>query len=260
MEIQRMRQQRFAGVVKSIIFEAMQKLSIIIPCFNEAQTIEDVIRVIHKLVLIEGIEKEIIIVNDCSTDGSDQKIEQALAEINSPAINCLHHTKNTGKGGAIHSGIKKASGDYIIIQDADLELDPSEINLLIAQVTQRGADVVYGSRFLGKEVRGGTRMSNLANAFLTRLANFVFRTKITDVETCYKLVPAKSFKALKLVEQRFGFEPEITAKLAKDRSLKWAEVPITYHARTEEQGKKIGWKDGFRAIWCILRYGLGRGR
>lgn len=238
----------------------MQKLSIIIPVFNEAQTIAEVIRIISALDLVGGIEKEIIVVNDCSTDHSQSEIDRAVAETDFENILVLKHEKNTGKGGGIHTGIKEATGDYIIIQDADLELEPQEINLLIKEVTEGGADVVYGSRFLGEKVKGGSALSNMANAFLTRLSNWVFRIKITDMETCYKLVPASEFKALNLVEKRFGFEPEITAKLAKNRSLKWAEVPITYNARTEEQGKKIGWKDGFRAIWCILKYGWGRSR
>lgn len=139
-----------------------------------------------------------------------------------------------------------------------MELDPSEINLLLKVVLDGKADIVYGSRFLNKEIKGGSWMSNRANAFLTWLSNRTFGIRITDMETCYKLVPTSVFKSLKLVEQRFGFEPEITAKLAKHKNLKWAEVPITYNTRSNEEGKKIGWKDGFRAVWCILKYGLGR--
>lgn len=236
----------------------MKKLSIIIPVFNEGNTIAEVIEIIDQLQLIGGVDKEVIVVNDCSTDNSGDEIERAV----SGRANFIYerHAKNKGKGGAIHTGIQSATGDYIVIQDADLELVPDEINLLLEQVLHDKADVVYGSRFLGKKQRGGTAMSNAANRFLTSLSNTIFRIRITDMETCYKLVPATEFKSLKLVEQRFGFEPEITAKLAKNRSLRWAEVPITYNPRTEEQGKKIGWKDGFRAIWCILKYGLSRKR
>lgn len=236
----------------------MQKLSIIIPVYNEASTIAEVMHVISNLELIGGIEKEIIVVNDCSTDGTRNEIETAQVVLKNAAITVMHHEKNQGKGGAIHSGIKKATGDYTIIQDADLELEPKEINFLIQVVVDGKADVVYGSRFLGTKDKGGSMLSNLANGFLTRLSNWTFGIKITDMETCYKLVPTVEFKALNLVEKRFGFEPEITAKLAKNKALKWAEVPISYNARTEEQGKKIGWKDGFRAIWCILKYGLGK--
>jgi glycosyltransferase involved in cell wall biosynthesis len=236
----------------------MKKLSIIIPVYNEAKTIGEVIRVIHNLQLISGIEKEVIVVNDCSKDDSKVEISKAILAINSPFIKLCEHSVNKGKGGAIHTGIQEASGDYTIIQDADLELDPSEINLLLKVVLDGKADIVYGSRFLNKEIKGGSWMSNRANAFLTWLSNRTFGIRITDMETCYKLVPTSVFKSLKLVEQRFGFEPEITAKLAKHKNLKWAEVPITYNARTNEEGKKIGWKDGFRAVWCILKYGLGR--
>ncbi|MBK6527659.1 MAG: glycosyltransferase family 2 protein [Crocinitomicaceae bacterium] len=236
----------------------MKKLSIIIPVYNEAKTIGEVIRVIHNLQLISGIEKEVIVVNDCSKDDSKAEISRMILSINSPSIKLCEHAVNKGKGGAIHTGIKEASGDYTVIQDADLELDPSEINLLLKVVLDGKADIVYGSRFLNKEIKGGSWMSNRANAFLTWLSNRTFGIRITDMETCYKLVPTSVFKSLKLVEQRFGFEPEITAKLAKHKNLKWAEVPITYNARTNEEGKKIGWKDGFRAVWCILKYGLGR--
>ncbi len=236
----------------------MKKLSIIIPVYNEAKTIGEVIRVIHNLQLISGIEKEVIVVNDCSKDDSKAEISRMILSINSPSIKLCEHAVNKGKGGAIHTGIKEASGDYTVIQDADLELDPSEINLLLKVVLDGKADIVYGSRFLNKEIKGGSWMSNRANAFLTWLSNRTFGISITDMETCYKLVPTSVFKSLKLVEQRFGFEPEITAKLAKHKNLKWAEVPITYNARTNEEGKKIGWKDGFRAVWCILKYGLGR--
>ena len=235
----------------------MQKLSIIIPVYNEAKTIGDVIRVISELKLIDSIEKEVIVINDASTDNSGDVISQTISALAFP-MKVLTHELNKGKGGAIHTGINEATGDYTIIQDADLELDPNEINDLLQVVVDGKAQIVYGSRFTNKDQKGGSRMSNMANGLLTRLSNLTFGIKISDMETCYKLVPTKNFKALNLVEQRFGFEPEITAKLAKSKDLKWAEVPISYNPRTEEQGKKIGWKDGFRAIWCILKYGLSR--
>jgi len=233
----------------------VQKLSIIIPVYNEASTIGEVIQVVSNLELVSSIQKEIILINDSSTDTTDDEIQKALT-ISPTEIKYITHANNIGKGGAIQSGIKHASGDYTIIQDADLELIPAEINLLINEVLNKKVDIVYGSRFLKKDQKGGSAMSNIANSFLTRLSNFIFGIKITDMETCYKLVPTEVFKSLSLVEQRFGFEPEITAKLAKDKSLKWSEVSITYNPRTEEQGKKIGWTDGFRAVWCILKYGL----
>ena len=236
----------------------MKKLSIIIPVYNEAKTIAEVLRVVNGLSLINGIEKEIIVVDDCSKDNSNSEIIKQIEKLNSPSIKLCVHLINKGKGGAIHTGIKEATGDYTIIQDADLELIPAEINNLLQIVLDKKADIVYGSRFLNKEIKGGSWLSNRANAFLTWLSNRVFGIRITDMETCYKLVPTPVFKSLKLVEQRFGFEPEITAKLAKHKNLKWAEVPITYNPRNNEQGKKIGWKDGFRAVWCILKYGWGK--
>ncbi len=238
----------------------MQKLSIIIPVYNEGKTITTVIEYLNELQLIHGIKKELIIVDDSSTDTSNKAIRTAIGKLADSSYHFILHEQNLGKGGAIQSGIQKASGDYTIIQDADLELDPSEINLLINEVVEKGADIVYGSRFIHKNAKGGSRMSNFANGFLSRLSNFIFGIRITDMECCYKLVPTAEFKSLNLKEQRFGFEPEITAKLAKNKSLKWAEVPISYNARTEDQGKKIGWKDGFRAVWCILKYGLSKKR
>ena len=237
----------------------MKKLSILIPVYNDDETIFKVLQIIDDLVLIDDIQKEVIIINDSSNDNSKVEIEKFIKETES-LFTLVNHQINKGKGAAIQTGIKKATGDYIIIQDADLELNPAEINGLLTVVQEKKADIVYGSRFLNQNKKGGTLLSNMANSFLTWLSNFVFRIKITDMETCYKLVPADVFKSLNLVEERFGFEPEITAKLAKNKSLKWAEVPITYNARTDEEGKKIGWKDGLRAIWCILKYGLSSTR
>lgn len=232
----------------------MQKLSIIIPVFNEQKTIFELLSIVDKVEL-KGIEREFIVVNDCSTDSSRSEIERFLATNPSSIFNLVDHSVNKGKGGAIHTGIRSASGDYILIQDADLELDPNEYSILIEPVLKNSADIVYGSRFLKQQRTDLKGLSKMANQFLTWLSNVVFGTKITDMETCYKLVPTNVFQRLNLVENRFGFEPEITAKLAKDKSLRWQEVPITYDPRTSEEGKKIGWTDGVRAIYCILKYG-----
>lgn len=232
----------------------MKKLSILIPVYNEHETIYELLLRVKKVEMIENISKEIIVINDSSSDNSTHEIERFNADFPNE-MKVVNHPKNKGKGGAIHTGIQHATGDYIIIQDADLELDPTEYNLLIQPILSNEADIVYGSRFLTQKNEDLSGLSKLANQFLTWLSNFVFRTNITDMETCYKLVPATTFKNLHLVEQRFGFEPEITAKLAKDKTLRWKEIEITYTPRTSVQGKKIGWKDGFRAIFCILKYG-----
>ena len=192
----------------------MKKLSIIIPVYNEETAIYDVLVKVNNVKLTDGIEKEIIVVNDTSSDDSGKELERYRSETKNPIVIYVSHPVNTGKGGALHTGIKSATGDYTIIQDADLELDPNEFNIIIQPVLDGKADIVYGSRFLNKK-KEGAAMSKMANGFLTWLSNFVFRTKITDMETCYKLVPTPIFQSLKLVEQRFGFEPEITAKLAK---------------------------------------------
>jgi len=232
----------------------MKKLSILIPVFNEVTTIYEVLEKVSNVRLTNDIEKEIIAINDCSKDGSKLEVERFLTKFPEKLV-FINHSVNTGKGGAIHTGINSATGDYIIIQDADLELDPNEFNNIIAPVLAGKADVVYGSRFLENDNKDLKGLSKMANNFLTWLSNVVFGTKITDMETCYKLVPTSEFKKLILNELRFGFEPEITAKLAKNKKLKWQEVPITYIPRTSIQGKKIGWKDGFRAIYCIIKYG-----
>jgi len=235
----------------------MEKLSILIAVYNEDQTIYKVLSIIDDLKLIDDIKKEVIVINDCSSDDSKNEIENFISQTKSD-FKLINHQINKGKGAAIKTGVKEATGDYIIIQDADLELNPTEINDLLTVVQNDEADIVYGSRFLNQSKKGGTFLSNMANSFLTFLSNLVFRTSITDMETCYKLVPTKVFKSLNLVEERFGFEPEITAKLAKIKTLRWKEVPITYNARTDDEGKKIGWTDGVRAVWCILKYGFGK--
>ena len=238
----------------SLGLHKMKKLSIIIPVYNEQNTIFDVLVKVSSVKLIHQIEKEIIVINDKSTDGSKDVINKYLETFPNVQIKFINHDVNQGKGGALHTGIAYATGDYTIIQDADLELDPEEFNILIEPIYDKGIDIVYGSRFLNITSQGKS-MSQWANRFLTWLSNFVFRIHISDMETCYKLVPTKLFQALILEEKRFGFEPEITAKLAKMRSLKWHEVPISYIPRTNVQGKKIGWQDGFRAIYCIIKYG-----
>lgn len=232
----------------------MKKLSIIIPVYNEETTIHRVLEVVYNIRLQENVEKEIIVVNDASKDNSLKEIERF--KNSGHDIQIIDKPVNEGKGAAIHTGIQYATGDYTIIQDADLELNPEEIKLVIAPVLNGEADVVYGSRFLHGKVKTQGLLSRWANWFLTKLSNLVFGIKITDMETCYKLVPTEVFKSLNLVEKRFGFEPEITAKLAKVKNLRWREVPITYNPRSNDQGKKIGWRDGVRAIQCILKYGL----
>jgi glycosyltransferase involved in cell wall biosynthesis len=232
----------------------MNKLSIIIPVYNEEKTIYQVLEAVHNIRLQENVEKEIIVVNDASKDGSLREIERFKNSVRDVQI--IDKPVNEGKGAAIQTGIRYASGDYTIIQDADLELNPEEIKLVIAPVLKGEADVVYGSRFLDGKVKSQGLTSRWANWFLTKLSNLVFGIKITDMETCYKLVPTEVFKSLILVEKRFGFEPEITAKLAKVKNLRWKEVPITYKPRSNVQGKKIGWRDGIRAVQCILKYGF----
>lgn len=232
----------------------MDKLSIIIPVYNEETTIFEVLEKVSAVQLPNLIEKEIVVVNDASTDDSLKQIENYISSFPGK-IKLVNHQQNAGKGAGIRSGLQHVSGDYVIIQDADLELDPNEYSNLLEPILEGKSNVVYGSRFINQPKQNGSFLSRTANAFLTWLSNVVFRTKLTDMETCYKLVPAELMQRMILKEDRFGFEPEITAKLAKIKSVKFSEVPITYEARQTEEGKKIGWTDGFRAIWCILKYG-----
>lgn len=235
----------------------MKTLSIIIPAYNEANTIHRILDKVQDVVLINGIKKEIVIVNDCSKDDTESAIKNYIDQHKDMQISYYTHEINKGKWAALHTGIKKAMGDYIIVQDADLEYDPNEYNILLKPIEDGFADVVYGSRFVwGKPHRILFFWHSRGNQFLTFLSNMFSNLNLSDMETCYKLFKADIIKKLHLKENRFGFEPEVTHKLARDKSIRIYEVGISYYGRTYEEGKKIGWKDGFRAIWCILKYGV----
>jgi glycosyltransferase involved in cell wall biosynthesis len=233
----------------------MSVLSIIIPAYNEARTIHLILEKIEAVQLISGIKKEIIIVNDCSSDETANVVRNLMQKY--PAIRFVEHEVNKGKGAAIHTGIKEATGDYIIIQDADLEYDPQEFNLLLKPITDGFADVVYGSRFMGGNPhRILFFWHSIGNGVLTFMSNMFTNLNLTDMETCYKLFKSEFIKPIQLRENRFGFEPEITAKISQIPNIRIYEVGISYYGRTYAEGKKINWKDGFRAIYCIIKYGL----
>lgn len=233
----------------------MIKLSVLIPAYNEANTIEALLDKVHAVELIHAIEKEVIIVNDASTDETATVVEQFMEK--HPALNLqlIHQPNNQGKGAAINRAIQACTGDYLIIQDADLEYDPEEYNHLLKPVFKANADVVYGSRFMGHQPhRILFFWHSLGNKFLTFLSNMCTNLNLTDMETCYKLVRTSIAKTITIKEKRFGIEPELTAKLAKVPKIKIYEVGISYYGRTYEEGKKINWKDGLRAIYCIFKY------
>jgi glycosyltransferase involved in cell wall biosynthesis len=233
------------------------KLSIVIPAYNEGRTIHLILDKIKAVQLVQGIEKEVIIVNDCSTDGTEEAILRYQSEHPQLPILYRRHEVNKGKGAALHTGIRHASGDYVIIQDADLEYDPREYNLLLQPITEGMADVVYGSRFMGGNPhRILFFWHSIGNKFLTTLSNMFTNLNLTDMETCYKLFKREIIQGLELRENRFGFEPEVTAKIARLPGVRIYEVGISYYGRTYAEGKKINWKDGFRAIYCILKYNL----
>ena len=232
-------------------------LSIVIPAYNEGPTIHNILNRVKAVELIGGIQKEVIIVNDCSKDNTEEAILNYKAANPELPISYYKHEVNQGKGAALHTGISKATGDYVIIQDADLEYDPQEYNLLLKPVLDGFADVVYGSRFMGGNPhRILFFWHSLGNAMLTFMSNMFTNLNLTDMETCYKLFKRETIQSIKLTEKRFGFEPEVTAKIARVPKVRIYEVGISYYGRTYEEGKKIGWKDGFRAIYCILKYNL----
>ena len=232
-------------------------LSIVIPVYNEARTIHQILDLLRELELVNGIGKEIILVNDCSTDASADTIRAYAARYPEMGLRLLEHAVNQGKGAALHTGIREATGDYVIIQDADLEYDPEEYNDLIKPIIKGFADVVFGSRFIGGNPhRILFFWHSIGNQMLTFLSNMMTDLNLTDMETCYKLFRRDIIQGLKLEENRFGFEPEVTAKVSRLKNIRIYEVGISYYGRTYAEGKKIGWRDGFRAIYCIIKYGL----
>jgi glycosyltransferase involved in cell wall biosynthesis len=235
----------------------MSTLSIIIPVFNEQNTIIQILDKLTEVSLIENLSKEIIIIDDCSFDSTATLITEYIENNNENTVKYFRQDINRGKGAAIHQGIKLSTGDFVIVQDADLEYDPEDFNLLLKPLVMGRADVVYGSRFIGGNPRRVLFFwHTIGNKFLTLLSNIVTNLNLTDMETCYKMFKGNIIRDLQLVENRFGFEPEVTIKISKISNIRILEVGISYYGRMYSEGKKIGWRDGFRAIYCIIKYGI----
>jgi glycosyltransferase involved in cell wall biosynthesis len=241
--------------LRQATFSKSLVLSIVIPAYNEERTIVKVLAKVEEVKLTNNLQKEIIIVNDCSTDTTDKAVKEFIRKHPRLNIRYLVHEQNKGKGAAIHTGIANAAGDYLLIQDADLEYDPHEYNALLKPLLIGAADIVYGSRFMGgKPHRILFFWHSIGNRFLTVFSNALTNLNLTDMETGYKVFRTEIIQQLHLQEKRYGFEPEITAKIARVPGIRIYEVGISYYGRTYKEGKKIKWKDGFRAIYCILKY------
>ena len=237
--------------------QSLTKLSIVIPAYNEAKTIHLILDRVKEVQLIHGIRKELILVNDCSTDNTEEVLQEYMRNNPSLDIQYFKHEVNRGKGAAIHTGIARATGEYVVIQDADLEYDPEEFNLLLKPVVRGAADVVFGSRFLGgNSHRVLFFWHSIGNKFLTRLSNMMTNLNLTDMETCYKLFKTSIIQQIQFKEQRFGFEPEVTAKISRIKNIRIYEVGIAYYGRKYHEGKKINWRDGLWAFWCIIKYNI----